>query len=155
MIVRWIDVTSNCVRSADQRRRSTMKGLKSVLEDNIVVKYLLKHESIISKYFNVPDDLDPKTYLLNLANFANGNRYNSSSEYEYRISPIHCSFLNACSLCHGSLVAKRAINASLYDDVLGTLQVAIISKYCKSCKLTFYPGYVENYEARSHIYENN
>ncbi len=128
--------------------------MEYVLADNIVVKYLLKNESIISKYFNVPAGLDPKTYLLNLANFGSGNR-NKSSEYEYRISPIHCSFLSACSFCHGSLVVKKTVNASLYDDVFGTLQVAIISKYCKSCKLTFYPGYAENYETRTHIYEND
>ena len=48
---------------------------------------------------------------------------------------------------------KKAMCVKLFDDVLGTLPVCLITKYCSSCKLTYYPGYAENYEAKQLMYE--
>ena len=44
------------------------------------------------------------------------------------------------------------MNATLYDDVLGTLDICIISKYCKNCKVTIYPSYMENYGEKNRVY---
>ena len=44
--------------------------LVSVLQDNIVLKYLLKHESIIQEYFSVPAGVSPNNHMLSLANKA-------------------------------------------------------------------------------------
>ena len=56
---------------------------------------------------------------------------------------------------HDNLAIKKVVPATLYDDVLGTIPVGIITKYCRLCKLTFYPGYVESYESKVHIYEDD
>ena len=47
------------------------------------------------------------------------------------------------------LIIKKAMQTNLYDDVLGTSQITVITKYCKCCKFTYYPGYFENYQDKS------
>ncbi len=40
----------------------------------------------------------------------------------------------------------------LYDDVLGSYKISIITKYCNHCKHTYYPGYFENWKEKERQY---
>ena len=124
--------------------------LVSVLQDNIVLKYLLKHESIIQEYFSVPAGVSPNNHVLSLANNAKDELSTTS---EYTLFPLYCTTISTCSYCHEKLSIKKALNASLYDDVLGTKKIAILTKYCTQCKVTYYPGFSENYLTKKRIFE--
>ena len=43
-------------------------------------------------------------------------------------------------------VTSKTLQINLYDDGLGTSLITVITKYCNSCKFTYYPGYFENYQ---------
>ena len=47
---------------------------------------------------------------------------------------------------------KKSMNVILYDDVLGSSNITVLSKYCSSCKLTYYPGYFESFKEKKKIY---
>lgn len=124
------------------------KILHEVLQDNQVVTYLLKHEKLIVDYFNVPFNCSPKTFIIELA-----NETAAKPEYpQYHVSPIYTNLMATCKTCNMSLKIKKAMNASLYDDVLGTLDICILSKYCNECKVTYFPTYEENYLEKKRIY---
>ena len=109
------------------------KILHEIMQDNLVMDYLLKHEQLIVKYFNVPLNSTPKTFIMELANAG-------AVEYEYpqyHMSPIITNLMAACTLCSSSLRIKKALNASLLGDVLGTLDECMISKHSNSWKVTY------------------
>ena len=41
--------------------------------------------------------------------------------------------------------SEKNVESTLYDDVLGSNKIAIITKYCSSCQYTYYPGYFESF----------
>ena len=130
--------------------------LKSVLQDSSVVKYLLQHENIVTENFTVPTGESPCDYIIHLCNYHTGRGNGLIDEkFTYSKSPIYSTFLNECMICNSTLKIKKAMRAKLYDDVLGTLPVCLITKYCSSCKLTYYPGFAESYETKQLIYEKN
>ena len=47
-------------------------------------------------------------------------------------------------LCE-KLSIKKYLKVALYDDVMGTMNVAVLTKFCNSSKVTYYPGFFENY----------
>ena len=123
--------------------------LKSVLQDSSVVKYLLQHENIVTENFTVPTGESPCDYIIHLCNYHTGRGNGLIDEkFTYSKSPIYSTFLNECMICNRTLKIKKAMRAKLYDDVLGTLPVCLITKYCSSCKLTYYPGFAESYETK-------
>ena len=125
--------------------------LKSVLQDSSVVKYLLQHENVITENFTVPTGESPSEYIIQLSNHHTGCGSGFIDEkFVYSKSPMYSTFLNECMLCNNKLKIKKAMRAKLYDDVLGTLPVCLITKYCSYCKLTHYPGYAENYDTKQH-----
>ena len=102
---------------------------------------MLKHEKLINEYFHVHSDCSPKSYIIGLA-----NESTAKPKYpQYHVSPIYTNLMAACRTCNMSLKIKKVMNASLYDDVLGTLDICILSKYCNECKITYFPTYLENY----------
>ena len=117
------------------------KILHEILQDTQVVTYLMKHEKLINEYFHVPSDCSPKSFIIGLA-----NESAAKPKYpQYHVSPIYTNLMAACRTCNMSLKIKKVMNASLYDDVLGTLDICILSKYCNECKITYFPTYLENY----------
>ena len=130
--------------------------LKSVLQDSSVVKYLLQHEDVVTENFSVPTGESPSEYIVQLSNHHTGSGSGFiDDEFIYRKSPLYSTILHQCMVCNNKLKVKKAMRARLYDDVLGTLPICLITKYCSSCKLTYYPGYAENYEAKQLMYEKN
>ena len=127
--------------------------LVTLLQDSNVIVYLKKHEEVIREYFNVPDGVSPISHVVALS-----NKYFQSkrqSPLEYRLSPLYCTTKSKCSFCDSKLAVKKTLRITLYDDVLGSRKVAVLLKFCKSCKITFYPGFSENYETKKRIYEEN
>ena len=127
--------------------------LVTLLQDSNVIVYLKKHEEVIREYFNVPDGVSPISHVVALS-----NKYFQSkrqSPLEYRLSPLYCTTKSKCSFCDSKLAVKKTLRITLYDDVLGSREVAVLLKFCKSCKITFYPGFSENYETKKRIYEEN
>ena len=106
---------------------------------------------MIREYLNVPEGQSPSCHAVQLANQSD----EMSSSSEYALSPIYCSTASKCLFCDRILNVKKTLKVSLYDDVLGTRPIAVLSKYCKSCKLTYYPGFSENYTTKKRIYEND
>ena len=125
--------------------------LVSFLQDSNVLIYLKKHEDVIRDYFSVPVGMSPVGYVVALANQSDEN----CSSSQYALSPMYCTTVSKCSFCDKKIAVKKTIKVSLYDDVLGTGDIAVLSKYCTSCKVTYYPGFSENYATKKRIYEDN
>ena len=124
--------------------------LTSILKNNLVLKYILKHEDLIHELFDVPSESTPMSYVIALANQAK-----EESATSYSLSPIYCTTTTVCSFCSVKLVLKKALNTLLYDEGLGTRKISVLCKYCKSCKLTYYPGFSESYQTQTRIFEDD
>ena len=74
------------------------------------MKYLLKHEDIITMYFTVAAGESPKNYILSLANLGGSEK---NIDHEYKVSRIYCSKLTSCAFCNSSLQMKKTINSIL------------------------------------------
>lgn len=124
------------------------KILHDILQDNLVMGYLLKQEHLIVKYFNIPLNTSPKCFIMELANA-------SATDFEYpqyHVSPINANLMTVCTLCNSTLRIKKTVDTLFFDDVLGTQNLCIISKYCSNCKVTVYPTYQENYQEKKRLY---
>ena len=75
-------------------------------------------------------------------------------KFSYSKSPLYSTTLDKCMVCNNKLKIKKAMRAKLYDDVL-MLPVCLITKYCLSCELIYYPGFAEDYETKQVMYETD
>ena len=123
-----------------------------LVEDEEFVNYLLKNEDIIRKCFKVPEDKSPSTFLVSLAYESNTKSLMSK---EYSSASLYATKKTCCSFCAKKLKVKKKLNVNVYDDIFGTTSIIILSKYCKSCKLTYYPGYAEDYNAKIRYFDDN
>ena len=76
------------------------KILHEIMQDNLVVDYLLKHEQLILKYFIVPLNSTPKTFIMELANAG-------AVEYEYpqyHVSSINANLMATYTLCNSFVI---------------------------------------------------
>ena len=64
------------------------------------------------------------------------------------VSPAHATTTQACLFCCKTVSVKKALHVLLYEGVLGTREVAVLTRYCASCKTTYYPGFPENYTTK-------
>ena len=112
--------------------------LKSILQDSSVVKFLLQHKNVVTENFTVPTGESPLQYIIQLCNYHTGSGNGLTDEkFSYSKSPLYSTTLDKCMVCNNKLKIKKAMRAKLFDDVLGTLPVCLITKYCSSCKLTY------------------
>ena len=126
---------------------------QQILKDEDVVQYLLKNEDIIINCFDVPHDQSPTKFLLCLANEACCQRTRKYSKL-YSVS-LYSSIRMECTFCTKNLKIKKKLTLQLFDDIFGTNNIIVLTKYCKFCKLTYYPGYAEHYEAKVHYYDTD
>ena len=121
----------------------------SVLKDGDAVQWLLGHEKVMINHYIAPEGVSPSKYILRLQS--------KISEYisepmTYSLPSLYISSKTECCVCCMKLKVKKCVNATLFDDVLGSKMVSVITKFCTSCKLTYYPGYFEHYENRIRSY---
>ena len=133
---------------------ATFSIMNEILDDPKVVQFLLKNENLITKHYNVPAAESPSHFLIKLVN----NRFTSDGAVKgniprcYYLPSLYSTKLVCCTNCSSDLVVKKVTEATLYDDVLGSFTVDIITKFCKLCKFTYYPGFFEHYEEKSRWY---
>ena len=129
-----------------EAKSNTMDTLSKVLDDSAIIRYLLKNITSMSKIFQRPRRYGSIKPPPKDCQWQNGKALRL---------PVHWFWHKECSSCSSKLAIKKVVPATLYDDVLGKIPVGIITKYCRPRKLTFYRGYVESYESKVHIYEDD
>ena len=112
----------------------------SILSDVTTLNWLLKHDDVIRQHFDVPHGISAGTHLLALQMLEV-----KTQPMTYSLPSLYASNLSTCCQCSALLKVKKQMKSTLFDDVLGTCQTSVITKYCKNCKLTYFPGYYENY----------
>ena len=124
-----------------------MNSLRLLCVDRIV-KHLLKHEHLILDNFNVQQD-SPANYILRMADkiFLDEKVIEKVGNHgrSYSMPSLFASLKTNCLTCEKRLIVKKNIQSMLYDEVLGSVKITIISKYCSDCKHIYYPGYFENF----------
>jgi hypothetical protein len=130
--------------------------LTTLLQDTAVVTFLIKNEAVIKEYFDVPDGESPRVHLLKLSNNIriSGTSSGFSTLLRYTASPVYCSTTQACSFCQEKLFMKKIVQVTIYDDILGSRKAAVLTRYCRSCKVTYYPGFSENYVTKVRIFDD-
>ena len=126
-----------------------------ILRDGHIVKHLLKHEHLIQDNFDIQQNVTPTNYILRMADelFVDKTVSNSiKSSRSYSMPSLFASLKTKCLTCDKRLVVKKNIESVLYDDVLGSNKITIISKYCSHCKHTYYPGYFESFSEKVRQY---
>ena len=108
-----------------------------LLTDDGILLYLLKNEDIIKICFNVPVDVSLSKFLINLSNKAFKNQ-GEKKVGTYKIFSLYATKKKYCSLCNNKLTMKKKLNMTLYDDIMGTQSIVVLTKYCKKCKLTVF-----------------
>ena len=103
-----------------------------LLRDNEILQYLLKNDELINKSFYVPQCESPSHFILRKANelYLNGVGESSIKVKSYFMPSLFATLKTNCLTCEKKLVIKKTIESLLYDDVLGSSKVSIISKYC-------------------------
>ena len=131
---------------------------KFMLTDDLVTDFLQKNEEIIKFCYNIPDSVSPCTFILGLINeaFCNDTSATTSKHATYSSYNFYSSRNTCCSFCENKLKVKKCLKkVRLYDDIFGTRNICILTKFCNSCKLTYYPGFCENYEAKKRFFDKN
>ena len=131
---------------------------RDILTDCSVLEYIQKNIHLVDAHFDVPDGVSPTRYIIELSNealLAQLGKLNIGKEKEltYRLPTIYTYPGGSCIKCTSALKTKRHIESVLYDDVHGSNFITIISKYCKNCKLTYYPGLIESYADQNNCEE--
>ena len=121
----------------------------NLLRDDKIMQYLLKNQDIVKSNYDVPSNESPSHYIIRMSNELHLNQKlenDSSSKTKcYSLPSIFASKRIFCVVCKRDLTVKKCIQCMLYDDVLGSYKIAIITKYCTHCKYTYYPGYFESW----------
>ena len=128
---------------------SDMEFRKLLLQDSSLIAFLETRPDLIRDIFDIPGEINPATHLIHLSN---------TVEDVVDAQPPNTIFFSnekQCMMCRQPLAIKKSMNINVFDDVLGTRRCVLITKCCKSCKLTVYPGYVENYKSSIRIYYDN
>ena len=125
---------------------------KLLLKDVNVLKYLIKNEQLILQHFFVPEGESPSHFLLRKANEVSNEITIESCKMSYSLPSLYVTSNANCVICKYTLEMKKSMNVILYDDVLGSSNITVLSKYCSSCKLTYYPGYFESFKEKKKIY---
>ena len=124
-----------------------MDNNRYALLDPTVINYLLCHQKLIADHFIIPDGDLPERHILRLSNKAIEAPAAASSRMCYSLPTIYVTSSTNCSICQRDLKIKNHQNLNLYDDVLGTIVLTVLTKYCSQCKLTYY-----NYKEKQRIF---
>ena len=130
--------------------------LTTLLQDTTVVTFSIKNEAVIKEYFDVPYGESPRVHILKLSNNIriSGTSSGFSTLSRYRASSVYCSTTQACTFCQEKLFMKKIVQVSIYDDILGSRKAAVLTRYCRSCKVTYYPGFSENYVTKVRVFDD-
>ena len=134
-----------------------MEKNRWLLRDVDILNYLLRHEELILKQFNVPVGTSPTKHILMLSNIITNDvtQQPFQQPMSYSLGTIYTTTRTKCTLCEKDLTIKNYQNAKLYDDVLGSNDIVIFTKTCKNCKVNFYPGFLENYKEKSKVFHSD
>ena len=124
-----------------------------ILRDALAIEFLMKNPELIRFGFDIEDEC-PQKFLLRKVNAGPANAQNSSRK-SYSLFPIAISRRVKCSSCQGTLKIKKCIDSTIFDDVFGKVHLKIITKYCKACKSTVYPGFQENQIEKTRLYDTD
>ena len=127
-------------------KAETMNNL-AILNDTEVISWLLKHEDVIVQHFNIPTEMSPSMHLLSLQMY---NAKNPSMTFS--LPSIYASQEFNCHGCTTPLKIKKLIKSTFFDDILGTNEISVITRHCKKCKVTYYPGYYETHIESTRVY---
>ena len=124
-----------------------------LLQDELAVEFMLKNPELIKFAFSVEDGC-PEKFLLRKVNSFTVDRASKIKKI-YSLFPIALSRQTNCSTCNGMLKIKKCIDSTLYDDVFGSVEIKIITKFCGNCKATVYPGFLENSTSKTRLYDDD
>ena len=124
-----------------------------ILQDTLAINFLMKNPELIKFGFDTNEEC-PQKFLLRKVNAGPANAQNTSRK-SYSLFPIAISRQVNCSSCQGTLKIKKCIDSTLFDDVFGKVDIKILTKYCKACKSTVYPGFQENQIEKTRLYDND
>ena len=127
-----------------------------LMKDEVAIDYLMKIPETIKFVFKVAEDECPRKFLMRKTNSyvsIEPSRYGNGSVYSY--FPLALSIRKDCASCSGALIIKKCVDAKLYDDIFGTVQIKILTKFCKTCKTTVYPGFSDNQLTQMRIYDDD
>ena len=125
-----------------------------ILNDTVTVKYLLCHEDIIPEHFDIPEGESPGKHILRLSN-ENIDFDSAAEKLCYKMQTLYVTKIINCSICQCSLKIKNHHRVDLYDDIFGTIAIPVLTKYCPKCKLTYYPGFIDNYKEKQKLFDEN
>ena len=122
-----------------------------------MLNYMLKNENVLLKHYTMPEGETPRKFLLKVSNRSNdqvkGDEwFIKNSSNLYKTNMFYVTKMLKCMFCHNLLEIKRHIDLKLHDDVLGSSTVTLFTKFCRSCILTYYPGYCENYKEQKRYF---
>ena len=143
--------------SSGNKRKLVMDELVVLLKDQSVLNYMLKNDSLLLDHYTILEGETPRKFLINASNRSydefNGEEYFAKKLCNniYKTKSYYVTKMLNCMFCDNLLDMKRHLNLQLYDDVLGSSKVTLLAKFCKICKLTYYPGYCENYKEQKHM----
>lgn len=134
--------------------------MENIVIDESVIKFLLNNEQLIMNCFSVPKDMTPKAFFLQISNEEIMGNIDSNQSYakmsNYKQQPLYVTKIKDCLSCNSmKLKVKKCIAMKLFDDFFGTSNIFVLTKYCSSCKITYYPGFGENYEMKVRYYEQD
>ena len=124
-----------------------------LMKDEVAVDYLMKNPELIKVIFNVAADECPRKFLMKEVNSFKPKE--SRYGIDYRIFPLALSNRNFCDACSGVLKVKKCIDTILFDDVAGTVKIKILTKFCRACKTTVYPGFSDNQLTQTRKYDDD
>ena len=127
----------------------------ALLNDVVLIDYLTRNEALIQSAYHIPHDASPAEFLLQLVNDHSINACAPSKVQTYSSYLLYASKKTECSFCKSKLKIKKKVIVKLHDDIFGSKNIDVVSKYCKSCKLTIYPGFAENYESNTRFYDSD
>ena len=131
-----------------------------LMEDEDAIHYLMKKPEIIKFVFQVEDEC-PRTFLIRESNSFVSNepsrhgRHGNNNKYRYSSFPLALTNRKNCDSCTSALKIKKCVDAKLFDDIFGTTQIKVLTKYCSNCKITAYPGFSENHITKMRIYDDD
>ena len=129
-----------------------------IIQDDCNLEFLLKKIELIKFAFNVPDGECPTKFLLTLSTIIGDSKTRSNGNFDscnYSIFPMYVSKIKSCQFCKNDLKIKKSLNVKYFDDVFGTRNIKVLTKYCNSCKLTVYPGFAENHKESQRYYDDD
>ena len=127
---------------------------QQILKDDAAVKYLLRHDEMILEHFDVPNGESPGKHILRLSN-ENIDSKSAVDKLCYKIQTLYVTKIVNCSICKCFLKLKNHHRMDLYDDVFGTITITVLTKYCTQCKVTYYPGFIDNYKDKQKLFDEN